>query len=110
MKNKKPLLLLLLAVFISTATFAEETVKDSTEAAPDKESLFFFVPEEVEQVYIYVSDDENVIFQKVRIYQRGNGYIVCDKSELQNGHYFYSLYADGKKLETQELLVEHSDK
>ncbi len=109
MKTTK-LFLLLFAVFVSTASFAEKIEKDLTTIKSDEESLFFFVPEDVKQVYIYVSDEEDHVFQKVKIYQRGNGYIVCDKSELEDGQYFYSLYADGKKLKTEELLVNHTEK
>lgn len=68
-------------------------------------SLSFFVPTEHQKVFIYVSDEKNRVFQKVKVYQRGNGKIFCDKTDLKPGTYYYTLMVDGEKVDKQKLLV-----
>ena len=58
-------------------------------------SLSFFIPEENKEVYIYVADENKRTFQKIKIYQRGNGIIYTDKSGLAPGTYYYTLSVDG---------------
>ncbi|GAB1307322.1 hypothetical protein KH5_00050 [Urechidicola sp. KH5] len=68
-------------------------------------SLSFFVPTEHKEVFIFVSDENNRVFQKVKVYQRGNGKIFCDKTGLKPGIYYYTLVIDGKKADQQKLQV-----
>ncbi len=68
-------------------------------------TLSFFIPEEDASVYIFVSDENHNVFQKVKVYQRGNGVIVCDKDGLINGTYYYTLFVDGEEVDTQKLFI-----
>ncbi len=68
-------------------------------------SLSFFIPEEYNSVYVYVSDYEKNVFQKVKVYQRGNGTIICDKDGLENGTYYYTMIVDGVEVDTQKLEI-----
>lgn len=68
-------------------------------------TLSFFIPEEDASVYIYVSDKSDNVFQKVKVYQRGNGVIVCDKTGLAKGDYFYTLFVDGEVVDKQKLSI-----
>lgn len=68
-------------------------------------SLSFFIPEEFSSVYVYVSDVEKNVFQKIKVYQRGNGTILCDKEGLENGTYYYTMIVDGVEVDTQKLEI-----
>ena len=68
-------------------------------------SLSFYISEEFSSVYVYVSDAEKNVFQKVKVYQRGNGKIICDKNHLEPGTYYYTMFVDGEEVDTQKLEV-----
>ena len=68
-------------------------------------SLSFFIPEEHSEVFVFVSDENDNVFQKVKVYQRGNGKIYCDKSNLTSGTYVYTLYVDGEIMDSQKLTI-----
>ena len=60
---------------------------------------------DVSSVYVYVSDAEKNVFQKVKVYQRGNGKIICDKNHLETGTYYYTMFVDGEEVDTQKLEI-----
>ncbi|AOW19274.1 hypothetical protein [Urechidicola croceus] len=68
-------------------------------------TLSFFIPEEFSSVYIYVADESKKVFQKVKVYQRGNGAIKCDKKGLPTGTYYYTMFVDGVATDTQKLVI-----
>lgn len=82
------------------ATFVGSAVITDVEA-----SLSFYIPEEFNTVYVNVSDEEKNVFQKVKVYQRGNGTIICDKDNLEAGTYYYTMVVDGVEVDTQKLVI-----
>ncbi|AOW19273.1 hypothetical protein [Urechidicola croceus] len=109
MKSKSIINILSLTLFLfslninasnlSSATF------NNTEYSETQTTLNFFIPEETESVYIFISDESMTVFQKMKIYQRGNGSISYGKDGLPKGTYFYSLIVDGIKTDVQKIVV-----
>lgn len=99
-------ILLLVCVVATSANNKPKALFTSNAVITDVDTtLSFFIPEEDASVYIFVSDENHYVFQKVKVYQRGNGVIVCDKEGLANGTYFYTLFVDGEEVDTQKLFI-----
>ncbi|MFT4684675.1 MAG: hypothetical protein ACI8RP_000456 [Urechidicola sp.] len=109
MDIKKLLISFLLLIFCIIAINANNNKKASfvgNAVITDVEtSLSFFISEEFSSVYVYVSDAEKNVFQKVKVYQRGNGKIICDKNHLEPGTYYYTMFVDGEEVDTQKLEI-----
>lgn len=109
MKVKNYILGVLLVMFTLSATAkdgeASFTKKKNPEITEVQTTLSFYIPEEIKKVYIHVSDENKSVFQKVKIYQRGDGSIICDKRSLGKGTYYYTMYIDDEAVDTQKLIV-----
>lgn len=68
-------------------------------------SLSFFIPQENKEVYVYIADENKRTFQKIKVYQRGNGIIYTDKSGLAPGTYYYTLSVDGELSDSQKAVI-----
>ncbi len=68
-------------------------------------SLSFFIPAEIKEVFVYVAGEDKKVFQKIKVYQRGNGTIFCDKTGLAPGTYYYTLSVDGVLSDTQKSQI-----
>lgn len=68
-------------------------------------SLSFYIPIENKEVYVIVADANKKMFQKIKIYQRGNGIIFCDKTGLAPGTYYYTLSVDGELFGSQKAEI-----
>lgn len=82
------------------ATFTSNAVITDVE-----NSLSFFIPQENKEVYVYIADENKKTFQKIKVYQRGNGIIYTDKSGLVSGTYYYTLSVDGELSEPQKAVI-----
>lgn len=108
MNTKKQLisfLILVLCVIAVNATNKKASFTSNAVITDVETSLSFYIPEEIQSVYVYVSDFEKDVFQKIKVYQRGNGKIVCDKTSLKPGTYYYTMYIDGEEVDSQKLVV-----
>lgn len=68
-------------------------------------SLSFFIPVENKEVYVIVADANKKTFQKIKVYQRGNGVIFCDKTGLSPGIYYYTLAVDSDSSDSQKVEI-----
>ena len=68
-------------------------------------SLSFFIPQENKEVYVFIADENKKTFQKIKVYQRGNGIIYTDKSGLAPGTYYYTLSVDGELSDSQKAVI-----
>jgi len=101
-------ILVLFCVFtINASTDKKASFKSKVATAQTETSLSFYIPKEIENVYVYVSDDKKNVFQKFKIYQRGEGKIIIDRASLDEGVYYYSMYINGKVIDTQKLIVKN---
>jgi len=82
------------------ATFTSRAVITDVET-----SLSFFIPVENKEVYVIVADENKKTFQKIKVYQRGNGIIFCDKTGLVPGTYYYTLSVDGELSDSQKAVI-----
>ena len=82
------------------ATFTSNAIITDVET-----SLSFFIPVENKEVYVFVADENKKTFQKIKVYQRGNGIIYCDKTGLTPGTYYYTLSVDGELLDSQKAEI-----
>lgn len=93
------------AFVVSAANNKKASFKGNAVTVKTQTSISFFIPEELKSAYIYVSDESKNIFQKFKIYQRGEGKIIIDRDNLAAGTYFYTMYVDGEAVDTQKLIV-----
>ncbi|AOW19275.1 hypothetical protein [Urechidicola croceus] len=108
MKTKRIITVVLLFVCFTISANNNKKVKATFNNAVITEveaTLSFFIPEEFSSVYIHVSDENKKVFQKVKVYQRGNGAIKCDKKGLPTGTYYYTMFVDGVATDTQKLVI-----
>ena len=84
----------------SKASFTSKAIITDVE-----NSLSFFIPQENKEVYVYVADENKRVFQKIKVYQRGNGIIYTDKSGLAPGTYYYTLSVDGVLEDSQKAVI-----
>ena len=82
------------------ATFTTNAVITDVE-----NSLSFFIPQENKEVYVFIADENKKTFQKIKVYQRGNGIIYTDKSGLAPGTYYYTLSVDGELSDSQKAVI-----
>ena len=104
--NTKKLLLsiaLLLCVAVNANNEKIKAMFTSRATITDVEtSLSFFIPEINKEVFVLIAGEDKKIFQKIKVYQRGNGIILCDKTGLKPGTYYYTLSVDGVLSDTQK--------
>lgn len=70
-----------------------------------KTVVSFFIPSDVKTANIEITSSAGVKLGAEKITHRGNGELELDLRSLPSGVYFYSLFIDGSKVETRELLL-----
>lgn len=91
--------------FFANSTTVKAMFTSNATITDVETSLSFFIPEEHSEVFVFVSDEHQKVFQKVKVYQRGNGKIYCDKSNLEPGTYIYAMSVDGIIVDSQKLTI-----
>lgn len=74
--------------------FAESTV------------ITFNIPSEVQRAEIIFSTSDGVVIRKVSISERGRGSLNVFANDLSHGMYTYTLFVEGKAVETKQMLKE----
>jgi hypothetical protein len=69
-------------------------------------NISYFVPFVNSSANIVISNATGQILENRSIDKFGQGSIVVSKSRMSTGIYFYTLYADGKKIDTKRMVVE----
>ncbi len=64
----------------------------------------YFIPEEVNDAYIQITDIQGRIIDEISISQRGNAYLNINDTQIGNGTYFYSLIVDNQKLDSKIMV------
>ncbi len=106
MKNLILSLALLFCVTLNATNDKPKATLTSNAIITDVEnSLSFFIPQENKEVYVYIADENKRTFQKIKVYQRGNGIIYTDKSGLNPGTYYYTLSVDGELSDPQKAVI-----
>jgi len=69
-------------------------------------SIGYFVPFVNSNANIVISNATGQILENRSIGRFGEGSITVNKASMSTGIYFYTLYADGKKIDTKRMVVE----
>ncbi|NNM22963.1 MAG: hypothetical protein HKO54_05370 [Flavobacteriaceae bacterium] len=68
-------------------------------------SISYFVPFKYNQANIVISSSSGKILNNIALDKLGEGSIDVNKSTMQSAVYFYSLYVDGKRVDTKRMVV-----
>jgi|GEM_PF-490794 len=69
-------------------------------------SIGYFIPFKHSNANLIISSTTGQILSNISIQKFGDGTIEFNKAALQSAMYFYTLYVDGKKVDTKRMLVE----
>ncbi|NOU17138.1 MAG: T9SS type A sorting domain-containing protein [Bacteroidales bacterium] len=65
----------------------------------------YFLPETIKKASLFIYDMNGKQIKNMPIYERGNGYITINESDLQPGIYIYSLIVDDKEVDTKKMIL-----
>jgi len=68
-------------------------------------TIRYFIPNEVQQAHLQISDLTGKVVRQVNVKERGAGSYKLNAYSLQAGSYFYTLVVDGQVLETKQMVV-----
>jgi hypothetical protein len=71
---------------------------------PDKTNISYFIPDNTIQAQLIVYDVRGNAIKKFDIRTKGEGSLTFDASNLKNGIYMYSIFADGKLIDTKTMI------
>ncbi len=69
-------------------------------------SIGYFIPFTYSRANIVVSTTTGQILQNITINKFGEGSIEVNKEFMASAMYYYTLYVDGKKVDTKRMIVE----
>lgn len=69
-------------------------------------SISYFVPFVNSKANIVISNATGQILENRSIDKFGQGSVIVSKARMSTGIYFYTLYVDGKKIDTKRMVVE----
>lgn len=65
----------------------------------------YFIPQQTNNALIKITNVNGVEVKSITLTQKGNGQINIEAGGLTAGIYFYSLYMDGKKTDTRQMVI-----
>ena len=68
-------------------------------------NIKYYIPENTKQSHILVTDMSGKTVKQQLINTRGNGQIMLNAAELSSGTYGYSLYSNGKLIDTKKMVI-----
>jgi hypothetical protein len=68
-------------------------------------AIGYYVPHDVSQADIVFSNNVGQIVDRITITQKGEGEVSVNASGYASGMYYYTLYLDGKKIDTKKMIV-----
>ena len=69
-------------------------------------SIGYFVPFNHSRANIVISTVTGQILDNIQLSRFGQGEISVDKNRMSAAIYFYTLFVDGKKIDTKRMMVE----
>ncbi|MGB0896360.1 MAG: T9SS type A sorting domain-containing protein [Flavobacteriaceae bacterium] len=69
-------------------------------------AIGYYVPHNTDQADIVFSNNLGQIVDRITITQKGEGEVKIDASNYASGMYYYTLYLDGKKIDTKKMIVD----
>lgn len=71
----------------------------------EQTTITFKIPVAVKDAQLIFSDNKGVVIKTVQINSRGEGSLLVYASNLSSGIYSYSLLADGKLIDTKQMIL-----
>lgn len=68
-------------------------------------TISYFLPKSVKKAQLLIFDQQGREISTAKLNGRGKQNLSLQNSHLQPGTYFYTLIADGKKIDTKKMLV-----
>ena len=68
-------------------------------------TIGYYIPQSVYQAEIIFSNNVGQIVNRIAVNKKGEGEISVNASNYASGMYYYTLYLDGKKIDTKKMVV-----
>ena len=68
-------------------------------------AIGYYVPHDVSQADIVFSNNVGQIVDRITISQKGEGEVSVNASGYASGMYYYTLYLDGRKIDTKKMII-----
>jgi len=68
-------------------------------------TIGYYIPQSVSQAEIVFSNNVGQIVNRIAVNKKGEGEISVNASNYASGMYYYTLYLDGKKIDTKKMVV-----
>ncbi len=65
----------------------------------------YYLPSTVKNAQLVINDVNGKVLKMVSLNTKGNGQVNISANDFSNGDYFYSLIADGKKIDTKKMQL-----
>ncbi|AVI51826.1 hypothetical protein C5O00_11860 [Pukyongia salina] len=69
-------------------------------------SIGYYIPITYSNANIVISSTTGQLLNNIAVEVKGEGSIEIGKASLQSGMYFYTLFVDGKKIDTKRMIIE----
>ena len=69
-------------------------------------SIGYYIPITYTNANIVISSTTGQLLNNIAVEVKGEGSIEIGKASLQSGMYFYTLFVDGKKIDTKRMIIE----
>ena len=80
--------------------------QNSPNPAQEETAIGFFLPDAIKEARLDIRDTTGKLIKRIPLTDRGNSKITLDRSQLGNGTYVYTLFADQKLVDSKILLVQ----
>jgi hypothetical protein len=68
-------------------------------------TINMLIPDEVAKATLYVYDMQGTQKKSITINERGNTSVTISGGEFEAGMYMYTLIADGKAIDTKQMIL-----
>ena len=86
--------------FISSASLAQNIPNPFSNST----SINYTLPQNYSSANIMVTDAKGVVLKQINLHTKGNATVQLDASTLAAGAYRYSLYVDGKIVDSKQMI------
>ncbi|MEL7427858.1 MAG: T9SS type A sorting domain-containing protein, partial [Bacteroidota bacterium] len=80
-------------------------LQNSPNPVVDQSQIRYFVPENMTDARVEIADLKGIVLQSLELEQFGLNQVNVDTQSLGTGNYIYTLYVDGKIVDSRIMIV-----
>ncbi len=85
----------------STASLAQNNPNPFNQST----SIRFVIPQESKNAQLVISAMNGTVLKNFLLTNKGEGMVTVNGNELESGNYIYTLFVDGKVIDTRSLVL-----